>query len=217
MKRHAPAAARNRDPILDVLQAALPPTGVVLEIASGSGEHAIHFAAALPALTFQPSDPDPQAVASIEAHRAESGLTNVRSALKLDVLDEAWEQGITADAVLCINMIHISPWEATIGLFEGAARLLGRGRPLYLYGPYRFDGAFFAPSNQAFDASLRERDPRWGVRDYREILDVATRAGFNPGRIVEMPANNHSLVFERSASPRAPRVPSTATPAQDPS
>ncbi|MEO7328068.1 MAG: DUF938 domain-containing protein, partial [Minicystis sp.] len=202
MKRYALAAARNRDPILAVLQGELPKKGVVLEIASGSGEHALHFAAALPALIFQPSDPDPEAVASIEAHRAGSGLKNLRSPLTIDVLDAAWELGLEADAILCINMIHIAPWEATIGLFEGAARLLKRNRPLYLYGPYRFDGAFLAPSNQAFDASLRERDPLWGVRDYRELLDVAMSAGFNPARTVEMPANNHSHIFRRSGSPR---------------
>ncbi|MFO0754915.1 MAG: DUF938 domain-containing protein [Byssovorax sp.] len=202
MKRHAPAAARNRDPILAVLREELPEEGVVLEIASGSGEHATHFAAALPALTFQPSDPDPDAVASIEAHRADAGLANLRAPIALDVLDEGWERGLLADAIVCINMIHIAPWEATIGLFAGAARLLAEGRPLVLYGPYRFEGAVFAPSNEAFDASLRERDPRWGVRDYGRIVEVARSADFEPARTVDMPANNHVLVFRKSGAPR---------------
>lgn len=206
MKRHAPAAARNRDPILEVLREALPPKGVVLEIASGSGEHALHFAAALPHLSFQPSDPDPYAVASIEAHRIDAGLPNLRPAKTIDVLSPDWDEGLSAEAVLCINMIHIAPWEACEALFQGAARLSKRGHLLYLYGPYRFDGAFTAPSNQAFDESLRARDPRWGVRDLSSLVRLGLDTGFDLARVVDMPANNHSLLFRRNARAITPRA-----------
>jgi hypothetical protein len=197
LKRHAPATSRNREPILAVLRDALPRAGVVLEVASGSGEHAAFFAAQLPDLAWQPTDPDPESLASIAAHRAEASLASLRAPLRLDVTEPGWARDLCADAVVCINMIHIAPWEACLGLLAGASELLAPGSPLYLYGPYRFEGAFHAESNAAFDASLRARDPRWGVRDLAEVTRAAEAAGFTRESVVAMPANNHSLVFRR--------------------
>ncbi|MEO3473584.1 DUF938 domain-containing protein [Roseomonas sp. CAU 1739] len=196
-RRFAPAAARNRDAILDALRRHLPATGLVLEIGSGSGEHAIHFAAAMPNLTFQPSDPDPDARASIDAWTAESGLANIRPALALDAAAPAWPLA-TADAVVCINMIHIAPWAATEGLMRGAAAILPPGAPLILYGPYRQGGAHTAPSNAAFDADLRARDPAWGVRDLEAVAALAGSRGFGPPTVTAMPANNLTVVFRRA-------------------
>ena len=193
-RRFAPATERNRAPILAVLQRILPPHGTVLEIASGTGEHAVHFAGAFPGVDWQPSDPDPEARASIAARRAASGLGNLAEPLALDVTRPAWPIARAA-AVLAINMVHIAPWEATLGLLAGAARLLRAGAPLYLYGPYRRDGHGFAPSNQAFDDSLRRRDPAWGVRRLEDVADSAALAGFTLAEVVEMPANNLSVVF----------------------
>jgi hypothetical protein len=195
MKKSAPAAVRNRDPIREVLARQLPAAGTVLTIAEGSGEHSVHFARAFPALTWQPSDLDPDALASIAAWREEEALENLASPIELDVTWDRWPID-RADAITCINMIHISPWEATLGLFAGAARTLPSGGLLYLYGPYRFGGQFTAPSNEAFDASLRSRDPRWGVRDVKDLEAAAT--GFALREIVAMPANNHSLVFRKA-------------------
>jgi len=195
-RRFAPATARNRDPILEVLRGVLPPGGLVLEIASGSGEHAVHFAAALPGLTFQPSDPDAAARASIDAWVAETGLAGIRPALALDAGAPGWPVE-RADAVLCINMIHISPWSATEGLLRGAAAILPAGAPLVLYGPYRRGGAHTAPSNAAFDADLRARNPEWGVRDLEEVAGLAAREGFGPPAVTAMPANNLVVVFRR--------------------
>jgi SAM-dependent methyltransferase len=194
---YAPATQRNRDVILDVLRAALPSSGLVLEIASGSGEHAVHFAQALPRLTFQPTDPTPDALASIAAWIAETNVTNVRAPVLLDVTAQPWPV-TAADAVLCINMIHISPWAATLGLMRGAASLLKSGAPLYTYGPYKRGGTHTAPSNANFDASLRARDPSWGVRDLEEVAAAARDAGFAAPEITPMPANNFSLVFRRT-------------------
>jgi len=190
-----PAAARNRDPILAVLRRVLPEHGLVLEIASGSGEHVAHFAAALPALTFQPSDRDATMLDSIAAHA--TGLANVRPPVALDVTAPAWPV-VRADALLCINMIHISPWRATEGLMAGAGRVLGNGGVLYLYGPYRIDGRHTAESNAAFDASLRAQDPEWGVRDLGDVGALAARHGLARVETVAMPANNFSVVFRRS-------------------
>ena len=192
----APAVARNRDPILDVLRGVLPASGVVLEIASGSGEHAIHFARNLPQLTFQPSDPNGEARASIAAWSAAEGLANVAAPLRIDAASANWPID-RADAVLCINMIHISPWAATLGLFAGARRLLPEGAPLYLYGPYKRGGAHTAPSNAAFDDWLRAQDVAWGVRDLEAVAEAAGQNGFGPPQVVEMPANNLSVVFRR--------------------
>lgn len=198
VRRFAPAAARNRDPILAVLHDVLPDHGVVLEIASGTGEHAVHFAAAFPALTFQPSDPDADARASIDAWAA--GVANIRPALALDASASSWPVD-AADAVLCINMIHIAPWSACEGLMRGAAAILPPGAPLVLYGPYRRAGRHTAPSNAAFDADLRARNPAWGVRDLEDVAALAAASGFGPPQVTEMPANNLVVVFRR-AGPR---------------
>lgn len=199
---YAPAARRNRDAILAVLERTLPPSGLVLEVASGSGEHVVHFAARLPSLVFQPSDPDPAARASIDAWAGASRLGNVRPALALDAAASDWPVP-RADGVLCINMIHIAPWRAAEGLFAGAARLLGQGGVLYLYGPFQRAGRHTAPSNAAFDAGLRARDPEWGVRAVEDVASLAADRGFSPPEIVEMPANNLSLVFRCLAAASA--------------
>jgi SAM-dependent methyltransferase len=195
-RRHAPAAERNRDAILAVLKRHLPVRGLVLELASGSGEHAVHFAAALPDLVFQPSDPDAASCASIDAWAASAGLANLRPAIALDATAQHWPIP-AADAVLCINMIHIAPWAAAIGLLQGAARILAPGGVLYLYGPYKRDGRYTAPSNDAFDRFLRARDPAWGVRDLEAVAALAAANGFAAPAIEPMPANNLSLIFRR--------------------
>lgn len=195
MKHHASATARNREPIREVLARELPGTGLVLEIASGSGEHAVAFARAFPGIEWQPSDPDPTALASIAAWRDEEALPNLLAPVQLDVTKVPWPIE-RADAIVCINMVHIAPWEAAVALFAGAGRLLAPGALLYLYGPYRFGGVT-APSNEVFDQSLRSRDPRWGVRDVRDLGAVATEQGFALRGAVAMPANNHSLLFRR--------------------
>jgi hypothetical protein len=195
-RQHAPAAERNRDPILAVLRQVLPASGLVLEIASGSGQHVTHFAAALPDLVWQPSDPDAGSRASIAAWTAHTGLTNIRAPLALDVEHGPW--GIdSAQALICINMIHISPWTATQALFDGAARLLGSGGVMYLYGPYRRHGAHTAPSNEAFDQQLRNRNPAFGVRNMEAVVALGEAQGFVCSEPVAMPANNFSLVFTK--------------------
>jgi SAM-dependent methyltransferase len=196
--RLSPAVARNRDPILAVLRRYLPEQGTVLEIASGTGEHAAYFAANLPHLTWQPTDADPDALASIEAHRAAANAPNLRAPLTLDVTAPTWSIA-KADAVVSINMIHISPWAAAQGLIAGAARLLAPERVLYLYGPFKENGIHTAPSNAAFDDSLRASDARWGVRDVGDVRALAEDHGFDFVERVAMPANNLSLVFRRRA------------------
>lgn len=191
-RRHAPATVRNRDAIADVLATVLPSSGTVLEVASGSGEHCAYFAQRFRALTWQPSDPEPAARASIDIW-CES-LANTRPALDLDAEVPDWPLGDAA-AVLCINMVHISPWEATLGLLSGAARLLDSDAPLFLYGPYRRAGHPTHPSNEAFDASLKMRDPRWGLRDLDDVVTAADR--FVLDRVVEMSANNFSIILRR--------------------
>lgn len=191
-----PATARNRDAILDVLRGILPATGLVLEIASGSGEHVVHFAKAFPDLTFQPSDPEDAALQSIAAWTKDSGLNNIRPPVMLDATSADWPV-TTADAVLCINMIHIAPWRASEGLFRGAAKLLRAGAPLYLYGPYRRADVVTAPSNEAFDDSLKARNAEWGLRDLETVAALAREEGFSAPQITEMPANNLSVVFRR--------------------
>jgi SAM-dependent methyltransferase len=194
MKRHAPATDRNRGPILDVLRPLLPEGTLVLEVASGTGQHAAFFAGALPGVTWQPTDLDPEGLASIEAWRAEAGLPNLRAPLRLDATAEHWPVE-EAGAVFCANMIHIAPWAACEGLVRGAARVLSRGGVLFLYGPYRIGGALPAPSNVTFDASLRERDPAWGVRELDDVTALAESNGFRREAVVPMPANNHCVVF----------------------
>lgn len=199
-RRQAPSTARNREPILAVLRRVLPARARVLEIASGAGEHAIHFARAMPDWTWFPSDPDEAARASIAAWIASEGLANVRAPRAVDVREERWgvEDEAPFDALVAINMIHISPWTATLGLLAGAGRLLQAGGVLYTYGPYMRDGRHTAPSNQTFDASLKARDPSWGVRDVAEIERAASAQGLALREIVDMPANNLSLVFVRN-------------------
>lgn len=191
-----PATARNRDAILDVLRGVLPAAGLVLEIASGSGEHIVHFAQAFPDLTFQPTDPENAALQSIAAWTQDSGLTNIRPPVMLDATLAQWPVN-AADAILCINMIHIAPWRASEGLFCGAAGLLGAGAPLYLYGPYRRADVMTAPSNEAFDESLKSRNPEWGLRDLETVAALARDSGFSGPVVTEMPANNLSVVFRR--------------------
>jgi SAM-dependent methyltransferase len=194
---HAAATERNRDPILEVLRGVLPPTGLVLEIASGTGQHVAYFARALPALRWQPSDPSAAHLESIRAWSAASGANNVAPPLLLDVEHLPWPVA-QADAVVSINMIHIAPWSAARALFQGAARLLPVAGVLYLYGPFKRGGRHTAPSNERFDERLRGEDPRWGVRDLDELAVLATSVGFEPAEIIAMPANNLSLVYRRA-------------------
>lgn len=195
-RRRAPAALRNRDPILAVLRSALPSTGTVLEIASGTGEHALHFARELTGILWQPSDPSAQARASIAAWREAERLPNLRAPIALDAADWPWPIA-GADAIVAINLIHISPWSATRGLMRGAGVLLPMGAPLCLYGPYRQAGRPFAASNAAFDADLRARDPAWGIRDVADVVAAARDQGLALDTVIEMPANNLSLLFRR--------------------
>ena len=193
MKQHAPAAERNREPIREVLARVLPERGMVLEIASGTGQHAVAFARAFPAVTWQPTDADPTALASIAAWRAEAELPNLAAPQLLEVT-AAWPFA-RADAIVCINMIHISPWESAVALFANAGRVLAPAGVLVLYGPYRFAGQFTAASNAEFDRSLRSRDPRWGVRDVTDLERLAGAAGLALRETIALPANNHVLVF----------------------
>ena len=193
----APATQRNREAIRDVLREMLPASGEILEIASGSGEHCMYFARQFPSLTWQPSDADPAALASITVWREEAQLPNLKKPIFLNAAGDEW--GIDhADAILCINMIHISPWEATLGLLRGAGRTLPQGGMLYLYGPYVRDNVATAPSNLAFDANLKARNPLWGIRDLADVRRAAEQHGFDLTKVVEMPANNLSVVFRKS-------------------
>lgn len=196
-RQYAPAAARNRGPILNVLGSILPLSGPVLEVASGTGEHVVHFARAFPTLNWQPSDPSREARRSIDAWIAAERLENVRPPLDLDAASDGWPIDHAA-AMVCINMIHISPWAATEGLMRGASRILDAGAPLYLYGPFRQPAKALAPSNAAFDEDLRNRDPRWGLRDLDEVAVCAGSFGFMLDHLVEMPANNLSVIFRKS-------------------
>jgi hypothetical protein len=196
-RRSAPHVARNSGAIIDVLKGVLPSTGLVLELASGSGEHALAFARAFPCLNWQPSDADPAALQSIDAWRQAEALPNLHKAVELDAAAADWPIS-GASAILCINMVHISPWPATQGLLAGAARLLGQDAPLYLYGAYRRQGLPTAASNEAFDASLRARDPRWGLRRLEDVAAEAMHHGLRLDGVIEMPANNLSVVFRRA-------------------
>lgn len=190
------AAERNKAPILDVLRRVLPHTGTVLEIASGTGQHVVHFARALPELIWQPSDAEPRALAWIESLVDASALANVRMPLRLDVHEQPWPLR-RVDAVVCINMIHIAPWTATEALFRGIDGVLDAAGPLVLYGPYRRDGRHTAPSNDAFDLDLKARNAEWGVRDLGDVAAEAGKYGFTLDEVVEMPANNMTVVFRR--------------------
>jgi hypothetical protein len=198
VKRYAPATARNRGPILDVLRAVLPQRGTVLEVASGSGEHAVCLARALPELVWQPSDPDPAARASIAAWSAEAGLANLRAPLTLDVRRDGLAMPDLV-AIVAVNMVHIAPWQATEGLLAGAGGALPTGGLLYLYGPYFRAGHPTVASNAAFDAELRAQDPSWGLRSLEAVTAAAVAVGLHLDRVVEMPANNLSVVYRRTA------------------
>lgn len=193
---HFPATRRNREPIRAVLEGILPASGTVLEIASGSGEHVAYLAQHFKQLTWQPSDRDAALLASIAAHAAAGGAANIESPLLLDVADRPWPVD-AADAVIAINMIHIAPWQACLDLLAGAAPLLPQGAPLFLYGPFRRGGRHTAPSNGAFDRSLRSQDPTWGVRDLDDVAAAAAE-GFRLDRAIDMPANNLGVVFRRT-------------------
>jgi hypothetical protein len=195
-RRFAPATERNRDPILQVLQRYLPEMGVALEIASGTGEHAIHFARGMPLLIWQPSDPDAESRASIDAWAAGAGRPNLRAAIDLDAAAPVWPV-TKADAIVCINMVHISPWASAEGLVAGAGRLLAKGSPLILYGPYRQQGVPIAPGNEAFDNNLKERDSRWGLRDLETVVVLADDHGLILDTVIEMPSNNLSVIFRK--------------------
>ena len=192
-----PHVARNREPILEVLRRVLPPQGLVLEIASGGGEHAAYFASNLPGVIWQPTDANTEMFESIAAHRTAAGVANLLAPLHLDVTAEQWPVA-RAEAMVCCNMIHIAPWAVTEGLIAGAGRTLARDGLLYLYGPYKIDGRHTAPSNEDFDANLRARNPLWGVRDLTEVSSLAKRHGFALAETVPMPANNLSVIFRRA-------------------
>ncbi|OYY72462.1 DUF938 domain-containing protein [Sphingomonas sp. 28-63-12] len=194
VRKHAPATLRNREAIAAVLEDVLPIRGLVLEVASGSGEHCGYFAQLLCGHDWQPSDPDASARESIAAWTA--GLANVRPPLAIDAAAPDWPID-AADAGLCINMVHISPWAATLGLLAGVARVLPRQGPLILYGPYRRAGVETAPSNEAFDQSLRARDPAWGLRSVEQVTEAADAQGLHLDRLIEMPANNLILVYRK--------------------
>ena len=194
----SPAAARNRAPILEVLRERLPASARVLEVASGSGEHAVWFAGALPQVLWRPSDVGVEALAGIAARRAAEGSANLLEPVRVDAADPASRPDERFDAVVCINMIHIAPWAAAEGLMRLAEAVLPPQGVLYLYGPFREGGRHTAPSNEAFDAGLRQRDPAWGVRDLEAVAALAGEHGFTLAARVAMPANNLSLVFERA-------------------
>jgi hypothetical protein len=199
-RQYAPATQRNREPILEVLLRVLPPSGNILEIASGTGEHAIFLAPRLSPRQWIPSDSNPLAIASINAWREYCLADNLHPPLEIDVRESIWsieEKNISVDAIANINMIHISPWSACLGLMAGANRLLSSGGILYLYGPFKRDGEHTAPSNFAFDESLRAQNPEWGVRNLEEVVMVANAQGLSLLEIAQMPANNLSVVFQR--------------------
>lgn len=194
--RHAPATLRNRDAITAVLTEILPASGTVLEIASGTGEHAVYFGQQFPGVQFQPSDPDPANLSSITAWIDKEGTGNVLPPVDLDTCAPDWNIEQPA-AILCINMIHIAPWEAAIGLFEKAAQLLPADAPLFLYGPYFRDDLETAASNLAFDRSLKSRNLQWGIREVKDMDGLAERNGFQRSSLIEMPANNVSLIYRK--------------------
>lgn len=201
-KQYAPATQRNREPILEVLLRVLPPSGNILEIASGTGEHAVFFAPALSPRQWIPSDPNPLLRDSIEAWRQDCAIDTLQAPLNINAQDPVWEiekKAVPITAIVNINMIHISSWSACLGLMKGAGRLLSSGGILYLYGPYKREGKHTAPSNLTFDQSLRAQNPEWGVRDLENVIKVAQEQELMFKEIVEMPANNLSVIFEKSA------------------
>jgi SAM-dependent methyltransferase len=203
-RQYSPSAARNREPILEVLTRVLPEKGIVLEIGSGTGEHVALFAKALPRVVWLPSDPDEASRASIKAWITTDALANTRAPVALDVRGGSWgvEEDAPFDAMISLNMVHIAPWDAALGLFAGAGRLLRPEGLLFLYGPFMLGGTHTAASNAAFDADLRRRDPRWGVRDVDELVREGAVRGLELREIVKMPANNLSLVFVKRRAKR---------------
>lgn len=198
---HAPATLRNRDPILSVLRRVLPPDGLVLEVNSGSGEHAVYMAPRLAPRRWQPSDIDPAACESVDAYAADSGIENLLPALELDVTRRDWPVA-RANAIVSINMIHIAPWNACLGVLDGASRVLADPDSiLYFYGPFKRGGAHTAPSNAAFDSSLRTQDPSWGVRDLDIVTEEARKRGLILAKVIEMPSNNLSVIYKRAEVP----------------
>lgn len=199
-KQFATAVDRNTEPIIGVLSGVVPASGRALEIASGTGQHVVAFAAAFPGIDWQPSDPNAAARDSIAAWVADAGRANVAPPLDIDVTRPGWAAAAQGpyDLVVCINMIHIAPWLACLGLIEGAGTLLPPDGVLYLYGPYRRDGMHTAHSNEAFDRSLRSRNPDWGLRDMAEVAAVAAPYGLTWERTVPMPVNNFSLLFRKT-------------------
>ncbi|HBH41200.1 MAG TPA: SAM-dependent methyltransferase [Rhizobiales bacterium] len=200
-RQFSPSAARNCEPIREVLTRVLPRKGIVLEIGSGTGEHAIYFAKALTNLVWIPSDPDAASRASIEAWIATEDLANVRAPVAIDVRGAVWgvEDDAPFDAMISLNMVHIAPWEAALGLLAGAGRLLRPNGVLFFYGPFMLGGTHTAASNAAFDADLKRREPRWGVRDLDDLIAEATPHGLDLCEVVAMPANNLSLVFVKTS------------------
>jgi SAM-dependent methyltransferase len=196
--RDSPAAERNKEPIAAVLARVLPAAGLVVEIASGTGQHAEHFARNFPALVWQPTDPDPELLAITAARVAHAGLANLRAPLAFDV-HASGPPVEHADAALCSNMIHIAPWSATPALLRHASAMLAGGAPLVLYGPYKRGGEHTAPSNAAFDANLRSRNAEWGVRDLDDVVLLARERGFELAEVVAMPANNLMVILRRAA------------------
>lgn len=198
LRQSSPSTARNREAILTVLQGALREDAYVLEVASGSGEHAVFFASVMPGVTWQPSDPDADACASIQAWRVSAALPNVLPPLDIDLMAKHWSTPRDQyDGIVAINVIHISPWEATLGLMSGAARLLAPKGRLITYGAYKRYGAHTAPSNESFDQWLKARDPRFGVRDIEAVTAAAREQGLRVQQVVEMPANNMMLIIGR--------------------
>ena len=197
VKKYSPATIRNRDPILGVLENTLPVNGLVLEIASGSGEHAAYFAPRLQGLTWQPSAPNPESRASISSWAEETMSNNLLTPIDLDVLVNPWPVPY-ADAIICINLLHISPWAVTKSLMAGAARTLRTGGVLYLYGPFKIDGEHTSMTNHAFHKSLKMRDAQWGIRDLAKVIFEAKTHGLRHTQRIQMPANNQSIIFERT-------------------
>ncbi|RIA56136.1 DUF938 domain-containing protein [Dichotomicrobium thermohalophilum] len=199
-KQFSPSAARNTEPILAALRPRLPASGRALEAASGTGQHIAAFASAFPGIDWTPSDPDPTARASIAAHVAEAGLENLHAPLDLDVTDPAWPETVDAglDVIVAINLLHISPWAAALGLLAGAERLLAPNGRLFIYGPFSRGGDYLSQSNVQFDASLRHRDPSWGLRDVDDVAAAARAEGLDLAEVIEMPANNLMLLFSKS-------------------
>jgi SAM-dependent methyltransferase len=193
------SAERNKDPILAVLQRTLPRSGLVLEIGSGTGQHVIHFATAVPEVVWQPSDPDATLRESIRRRVADAGLSNVHEPIDLELCRFPWPVA-RADAVVCINVIHVAPWSATQALMAGAADVLAPGGVLFLYGPYRRYGGHTAPSNESFDAQLRATEATWGLRDLETVVDLASERGLDLAEVVGMPANNFSVLFRKHQS-----------------